>query len=260
MDLRGIRSLLLKFGFCALGVLFSVSVWAATETDAGGGQLPPPGKIQIEYPAQVFLPYRDRRPRHQFTANVQYENFAPTGYLSPVIADPTTVSNLYKDTYDLADIPIISLALGWKFNIPFMGVEIAPFYGKGSLQSSKSGETLSLDIEKYGLKFAAYFETLFSEPYIVPYISGQVQLWGIEEKGATLNFSRSTGYAVGFGAGLLFQLNWIDSGAAFVALNESGLNNTYLDVFVQQYGDTSDPEDPIMSSEFNWGAGLRLEY
>lgn len=260
MDLRGIWSKLQKISLCAASTLAMQSAHGVTESDVGDIGLPPPGKILIEYPAQVFLPYRERRPRHQFTAHLQYENFAPTGYLSPVIPDPTIVSNTYKDTYDLDDIPIISAAVGWKFNVPFMGIELAAFYGQGSLQSSKSGEPLSLDLEKYGLKFAAYLETLFSEPYVVPYISAQMQLWGIEEKSSGLKFSRTTGYAVGFGAGMLFQLNWIEPGAAFLALKDGGLNNTYLDVFIQQYGDTSDSKDPVMSSEFNWGAGLRLEY
>lgn len=229
-------------------------------TDAAGRELPAEGKVTIEYPVETALPYRERRPRHQFTAHVQYENFAPTGYLSPVIADPSTVDPSYQNVYNQEDIPLIGLALGYKFNMPFLGVEVAPFYAAGGITSSRTGENITLNFEKYGVRFAAYLETLFREPYVVPYVSGVIQVWGIEESGASLAFSRSTAYTFGFGAGLLFQLNWLDPAAALLALNESGLSNTYLDVFVQQYGDTVDANDPVLSTDFNWGAGIRLEY
>lgn len=240
--------------------MMSAPLSANAATDAAGRELPESGHIQIEYPIEVSVPYRDRRPRHQITAHVQYENFAPTGYFSPVVADPTTVDATYQGVYNLEDIPLVGFSLGYKFNMPFLGLEIAPFYGRGGIKSSRTGENISLDVEKYGVRFAAYLETLFKEPYVVPYVATQVQMWGIEERGATLSFSRSTAYAIGFGAGLLIQLNWLDPAAALASLNESGLNNTYLDIFAQQYGDTADPADPIFSSDFNWGVGLRLEY
>ena len=250
MDLRGIL----------LVILIGAPIFGNAATDAGGRDLPSEGKIQIDYPIEFSLPYRDRRPRHQFTANVQYENFAPTGYFSPVVADPTTVDSSYQGVYNQEDIPLVGISLGYKFNMPFLGLEIAPFYGTGSIKSSRTGENISLDVEKYGVKFAAYLETLFKEPYVVPYVVTQMQMWGIEERGATLSFSRSTAFAFGFGAGLLIQLNWLDPAAALESLNSSGLNNTYVDVFVQQYGDTADSEDPVFASDLNWGVGLRLEY
>lgn len=258
MDLRGILKLKL---ICLLLILSTGSVNPSfAVTGAFAPMDPKPGYVQIEYPAEFILPYRERRPRHQLTFNVNYENYAPVAYLSPAIADPNLVSNTYSNVYDLVDIPLVSASLGWKVNVPFLGIEIAPFYGVGSVQSKKSGESMSLSLEKYGVRVAAALETIFPEPYVVPYLATQLQMWGIEEVGSTLTYSRTTGYAVGFQAGLLLQLNWLDSAAAARALRESGLQNTYVDLFVQQYGDTSDPEDPLMNSEFNWGAGLRLEY
>ncbi|MBX3017177.1 MAG: hypothetical protein KF767_04760 [Bdellovibrionaceae bacterium] len=250
MDLRGIL----------LAILICAPMWGNAATNAADPNAPSDGKIQIDYPIEVSVPYRDRRPRHQFTANVQYENFAPTGYFSPVVADPTTVDASYKGVYNQEDIPLVGISLGYKFNMPFLGLEIAPFYGKGGLKSNRTGENINLDVEKYGVRFAAYLETLFKEPYIVPYVATQMQMWGIHETGATLSFNRTTAFAFGFGAGMLIQLNWLDPAAALESLNVSGLNNTYIDVFVQQYGDTADSADPVFASDFNWGVGLRLEY
>lgn len=250
MDLRGIL----------LVALLAAPTFANAATDGADPGMPEPGKIQIEYPIEVSLPYRDRRPRHQFTASVQYENYAPTNYFSAVVPDPSTVDATYKGVFANEDIPLLGISLGYKFNMPFLGLEIAPYYASGSIKSSRAGENINLSLEKYGVRFAAYLETLFKEPYVVPYVASQIQVWGVEEKGQTLSFSRSTAYAVGFGAGMLFQLNWLDPAAALESLNSSGLNNSYLDVFFQQYGDTSDNTDPLMSSEFNWGVGLRLEY
>lgn len=215
--------------------------------------------IEIEYPVEALLPYRDRRPTHQVTANIQHEMFAPTGFISPTVTDPAA-ANIYSKVYSDKDMGITSLSIGYKYNIPLIGLEVAPFYGMGSLKESTIGETMLLDVSKAGVRVAGYLETLTSEPYVVPYAALQFQIWNVEEKSATKAFSRETGFVMGTQLGLLIQLNWIDPDGALTAMNESGLNNTYLDIFAQQYGESTDSADPNLTTDFNWGVGLRLEY
>lgn len=217
-----------------------------------------PGLVEIEYPAQIFADYRDRRPNSNVTFGIQYENYAPVGYVSG--AAPAAAANTYSAVYGDQDMPLTSLYVGYKYNLPFMGVETSLFYGMGGLIDARIGETIDLDVKKYGVKFAGYLDSIFKEPYFVPYGAVQIQFWGITEKGQSLEFNRSTGYTIGLQLGALIQLNWVEPETALFALNESGLNNTFLDVFMQQYGDTSDATDPKLASEFNWGLGIRLEY
>lgn len=212
------------------------------------------GLIEIEYPVEALLPYRERRPKNQLTLHFQYENFLPNGYISP------TVGTTYGETYKNVATPLISGSIGWKHNIPFLGLEVAAFYGNGGLADTQMGEKVTFDVSKYGLKFAGYLETLFKEPYVVPYGAVQVQGWDVSEIRTNSKYERTTSYNVGFQVGALIQLNWLEQDSSLAALNESGLTNTYLDIFAQQYGNTSDAADPKMASEFNWGAGFRVEY
>jgi len=247
MDFRAIWSRpasVVLLTLLAQSALWSVPSFAETEKKL----------VEVIYPVQGLVPYRERRPSHQMTFNFQYENFLPQGFVSP------TVGTSFNQTYSEVAAPILSGSIGWKYNVSVAGLELAAFYGNGGLISVQGGDKVSLDVSKYGLKFGAYLDTIMREPYVVPYGALQLQMWNISEVNNTNKYSHTTGYALGYQVGALVQLNWVESDAALVALNESGLTNTYLDFFLQSYGAPTDAADPNLASEFNWGVGFRLEY
>lgn len=216
------------------------------------------GLVEVVYPVEISRPYRERRPKNQVTLQVDYENYMPANYFSPSVPEPNP--NAYKSIFGETSIPMVNFALGWKHNLSLLGIELAAFYGTGAIQDNRIGDKVSLNLQKAGLKLAGYLDTLFKEPYVVPYAAAQFQIWNVFEESSTLVYERASAYGIGFQAGLLFQLNWLEPNSSLMALNESGLNNTYVDLFVQQYGDTVDSKDPYLASDLNWGVGLRLEY
>lgn len=262
MDFRGIlkpaSQKITQVWIITLAMAFSSMSWAATQEELATDSPERTGLIDVEFPASSLLPYRERRPTSQLTVDVMYENYLPSSYLSNAVS--ASSQNSYADVYGDTDIPMASVAIGWKYNTPFAGVEVAPFYGQGGLIDGRVGEDMDLTFHKYGARFGVYFDTLFKEPYVVPFATAQAEVWKVEEAGATKSYSKDTGVGTAFQFGLLIQLNWIEPEGALEALNETGLNNTYLSVFAQMHGDPTGDEDPLLQSEVNWGAGLRLEY
>jgi hypothetical protein len=57
---------------------------------------------------------------------------------------------------------------------------------------------------------------------------------------------------------LAIQLNWLDETSASIAYDETGLENTFL--FAEGRSFVLAGNVPNLSSEIQWGAGLRLEY
>lgn len=248
MDLRTLSLLF------SLLLVSSVSYAQSTDSEVTEDS----GLVEVVYPVEYTRPYRERRPKNQLTFQVDYENYMPSEYFSPSVPDPSP--NGYVNVFGETSIPMVNFALGWKYNFSLLGMELAAFYGTGAIQDNRIGDRISLHLQKAGFKLAGYLDTLFKEPYVVPYAAAQFQIWNIFEESSTLVYERESAYGIGVQAGLLFQLNWIEPGSSLMALNESGLNNTYIDLFVQQYSDTVDSKDPYLASDLNWGVGLRLEY
>lgn len=60
--------------------------------------------------------------------------------------------------------------------------------------------------------------------------------------------------------GLLIQLNWLEAETAKDAYLNQGVENTYLDIFWNQYASSGSDEDLNLETQSNWGAGLRIEF
>ena len=83
----------------------------------------------------------------------------------------------------------------------------------------------------------------------------------------------TTGLAINYKLGLLFQLNWIensiDPSTQIDGLRSSGLENTFLDIYLTAHLPSSnvyDPKnaaskgDPDLASDMELGAGLKMEF
>lgn len=207
----------------------------------------PNGLIEIVYPVEILEPYKNRRPDHQFIFHFQFENFRPQGFQ---FQGQGTHAAIFEGS-----APINSLALGYKYNLPLVGVELSAFFGSGGQGGGLNNTSYS--VQKKGVRLAAVFDDFMNEPYVAPYFGIQLVTWDFQELSSLGASSGSLGPATGTQAGLLFQLNWLEPNSALKALNEDGLNNAYLDLFMQQYSATTGTN---LASAFNWGAGFRLEY
>lgn len=142
-----------------------------------------------------------------------------------------------------------ALALGLEVGAGFLKVE--------ALEGLSDKPSLTLIPIKVGARLS--FNSLFSEPYILPYISGGAYLMLYDER---LNSTKAEGNASVAGyysAGLAFQLNWIDPKAARISYIHYGIQNTFVYVEVKQFTASSQEKDPDFSSDPSLSAGLLLE-
>lgn len=240
----------LDFWLTLGAVLFPLSV-AAVPAD-----LPDPEEanlplVEIEYAPEIMLPYRDRRDSWSWIFAVRHEKYLPTGYTSEL--DGENYDFLFGDE----PVGLVGLEGGGKYNLSFGSIAFSGSFGKGSLRDARSGAPTILELTKTSGHFGLWLDVLFKEPYVVPYAQVDVSYVDYSELVGRANSTGTSSALIGWTAGALLQLNWLDEDAALRALSGSSLNNTYLDLFMMQSQTNSKPD---LSTAMSWGAALKLEF
>ena len=148
---------------------------------------------------------------------------------------------------------------GIKYNLPFGSVTAEVSYEMGTVDgSNNSGMDVSMDVTKTALHFGLFLDTIWPEPYFGPYVQGSVGQFTYSLGRDDLEDSSSSGMTYSYTIGGLIQLNWVDPDGSREALVDSGLNNTFLDIFITQ--NSGSDEGANFSSSVNWGLGVKLEF
>lgn len=211
--------------------------------------------VELHYPVEIDLPYREHRGTHGFMFSVNYENVMLDRYVS--VIDNTT---FYQDMFGETEFPVYNLNLSYKYNFALGSLTANFGVGYGSIKEDATGVEHTLSLTKYMVSGTYIMDALFAEPYVAPYGTFGVMRLGLTEANPTQSVNGNIDMLYFMQAGLLIQLNWLEDGVARRSLVESGLENTYLDVFVSKYEPSSDINDPDTSTDYMLGAGLRLEY
>lgn len=213
------------------------------------------GLVEMHYPIDADVPYKERRDDFAFTFGVTYENFYPKNYSSIVDA-----ADFYEDMFGEAEIPMFSADLGLKYNF-FLGALTAGVGGGYGTISEERGDVYrDVAFTKASAYLGYTMDSVFDEPYVAPYILGGTTLFSIEETAGTETGSGTTDTCFFYKAGALVQLDWIEDSSSRVGLMEHGLENTYLDLFVTQYSTSANSDDTDTETQLNFGAGLKLEF
>ncbi|MEZ0390810.1 MAG: hypothetical protein ACAH59_01250 [Pseudobdellovibrionaceae bacterium] len=246
--------------FCLF--LLARESFAAEEVDVE--DVPKDGKIEIVYPAEQTAAYKERRGPWSPFFSIGVDQVLPESFRSKLTDDN------YETLFGNSPVPMFQAELGTKYNFGLGSIGLFLIYGHGVVEDGRSGgETKTvheLTLDKFGGGAVYIMDNLFSEPYVAPYIEGQLLKFGWEEKRHIPNgevegtTEGETDMSSALVAGLLFQLNWLDPGSAIAAQNSSGLDNAYLDLFVSQYNTSESENDPNFQTGTNFGAGLRLEF
>lgn len=222
------------------------------------------GKVEVIYEAQE-VPFKERRSDRSIIFGVTMEELVFSNFRSKI--DGTT----YKEGYKNTPVKLVQGELGLKYNFGLGGISASVIYGAGEskekVQDNADVYDSLLTMNKKGVKLSMTFDTLFSEPWVAPYISGQMLSWEWSEHVDNLTTnstygrkSGTTGWTSAFQGGVLLQLNWLDPNSAIMAKNESGMTNAYLDLFVSQYSATTGSEDPNFQTDMTYGGGFKLEF
>ncbi len=212
--------------------------------------------VEVRQRFSSDTPYRDRRDTFGWVFSIGTENLFMPDYLS-LLDD-----NYYEDLFGDSDLSFFQLGLGFKYNFSLGSMALSAGYAMGSITDNRVGDERRLELSKPYADLSFYLDTFMKEPYVVPYVGAQVWSMNVKEEsvGSEIEDSLTTDIGFSFKVGLLFQLNWLDTESAREAYNDFHIQNTYLDIFAIQNTETQGEDDPNLSSDFNWGAGLKIEF
>lgn len=235
-------------------IVSTTAVAAVAETDMvedyrGTGDL-----VELHYPIEVTAPYKQRREDHGFMFALGYENVMLNKYVS--IIDFTTA---YQHMFGETEFAVANIDLSYKYNFALGSLTATGGFGYGAISDNASGTERKLALTKLRASVSYIADNIFDEPYVAPYITGGMMNLGIEEKAGDAAEKHAVD-TMFFQAGLLFQLDWLDPSYSKRTISDLGLQNTYLDVFVMQYAKSSDAVDPNTSTDYSYGAGIRMEF
>lgn len=217
------------------------------------------GVIEIIYAPDYQAVFDERKSDISFSAGLNVDMIIPDKFRSRLD------SGTYDQVFDSDPLPLIQVEMGPKLNTRLGGFSLNGLFGYGEVSGRDlSGLNRKLIMQKMGASLSYTLDTLFDEPYLAPYASVSLSTLKWEESrsnsGKTETNSGETDVALGISAGLLIQLNWIDPQAAIVAQNTSGLENTYLDLYLSQHNTSNSVSDANFETDVNFGAGLKLEF
>ena len=224
-----------------------------------------PGPVSYEKVSDLTLPYKQRRKTHGVLFSINYEDFYPSDYLS-------IIDNSHIDGFlDGSSAKMFGAEIGYKYNFSAGSLALLFQYAKGGSVGNKLGYDRSIEIEKMSLSANYAADMLMKEPYIIPYIQGSLSNFEIQEDDQNFEGANSAKMVMGYRFGLLFQLDWIeksiDSKTHEQGLTSSGLQNTYLDLYVNNYMtpsntlSASNPEGGAdVTANMQLGLGLKMEF
>lgn len=232
----------------------------AEEPDMPPSEQPHGGLVELHTGSEYVQAYRERRTWSGILIGVSTQTYNPKNYVS--VLDGVAYEDAFAAMPDFSQIEG-----GWKLNLAGVSVAFLLNYGRADRSSAKSGENRAITIERTMLRTQLIIDGLLPEPYVAPYGSfdfwdGGTMTFGVDESIPALNqkFSGKTGSGSALTAGVLLQLNWLEKNWADSAYRSVGIENTYLDLFAQKVNTTSGSDDPDVSSDFSWGAGVKIEF
>lgn len=225
------------------------------------------GQVTVEKQEDFTLSYKQRRSKHGALFSVTAEKFYPIDYRS-----------LYNDSYieDIIGgdtIDLVGIELGYKHNIGPLSFAVLGSISQGAIAGAVSAQPRDISVSKFGVSGNIALDALFQEPWVVPYFQVGAHQFNVTESDATTSQSATTNISFNYRYGIMFQLDWIENSFDKTAkedrLRSSGLENTYLDIYISEYlasSDAIDPTSPISDGDPNMlssgelGIGLKMEF
>lgn len=199
-------------------------------------------------------PYRDRRTSWGGLVGLSAGYYNPSNYL------PSFVSESYSNLYGTPTNPLVELNIVFKRNFNFGAIAAELGGGYFSSQSSDPVINSNLELYHYRLGVGLILETLFSEPWVVPYGYAGAYIIQYKESLRDISYNGNTKVAPYFTIGAQFSLDWLDRTSAMISYNDSGVMGTYLFLENRIYLASSDKSDPDFSTYLAPSAGLRIEF
>jgi hypothetical protein len=206
--------------------------------------------VEVEESVSVLESYKVRRGESGALFSIEYLKATPEDYLS-------TIENVsFVKQYGGNSLSGFGVSLLKKLNWKPASLAIGPSYGMLSVASGAN----SMTINQLGLQGKLILDGVYEEPHWAPFVSGELWNISISEKSATKSFNGVVDYGYSWRAGLQAQLDRLDPSAASAAILESGIQSTFLSMWIGAIGSPFSTEDPALETQPEFGAALTLEY
>lgn len=212
------------------------------------------GWVEVEPEIDYDRDYVYRRHPLGFVFSFQTES----GRLSDQFISPFGALT-YNQMID-RPLQIFEIQMSAKWNLSWVSVLLGAGIGGGSQKGDKSGTMYWVELEKKSFHLLFAFDTLMSFPWVVPYAGLLWTGWDVRNISSAERIVSSNPYTLGNQAGLMFQINWFEERTARRAHADSGLENTYLDIFLTQYPGYVQEGTPNIRFSTSYGLALRMEY
>ncbi|MCB0412499.1 MAG: hypothetical protein KDD22_08235 [Bdellovibrionales bacterium] len=223
--------------------------------DEGWVEVEPSDLIPSDLTGKLYLvPYKVRRKDWGGSVSVAYSNFEPLYY------EPDFYRLPYESVYSSPSSPLIELQFSVKYNMAMgsIGGEAAVGFFKAESESVDAPSELELIPIRLGANFL--LDTLFLEPYVVPYVSGGGYIMKYTETESIRSFNGTTQVAPYVAAGLQFQIDWMDPASARDAYLEGRVQNSFLFVEGRKFFASSAAQDPDFETDLHIDGGVRVEF
>ncbi len=220
-----------------------------------------PHLVEVLPTALNLYSYRERRPRWGKTIAFGGSTYQPSNYESFTSdSGGNAIAVQYNDIYQ-NKMPMFESSFVVKRNLAFgsLGAEVGVGFRKDSGTGSYAGSSLTTTLIRLGGAF--YLDTIFAEPYVVPYVSaGVYTIVHYENSETVASPNGHTGIAPYMTAGVQVQLDGIDRDSARAAYNSSGLESAFVYLEARTFLNGSEPSGEDVSSPFHGNLGMRLEF
>ncbi len=199
-----------------------------------------------------MVPYRMRRKKWGQLWGVSYGTYVPEDY-----QDQTPIS--FSEFYPAPSLGLLSVEATFKRNYDYITLGLYTSVGYFKTESDVINFDSTLMIIPVKLGFVASLETLWQEPWVVPYVNGGIysSFYQEETNGSTVDGTTLVSFYLT--GGLMFQVDWLDDLTAREGYQASGIENTFIFIEGNYLSDSVEEKDPAMNGIYA-SAGLKVEF
>ena len=249
-----------------IGVLFFGASHARAEQTPEAAA-PADNEIEVEYSPNADLPYRERRQAWAFIWGFNLVTMYPNKMMTNTDTSANPGQIKFADRFYNQNLYLYQLEALAKVNFSLGSIAAGILIGAGDLSLPESGSAIgktggSLRLIKGGGSAYLFLDSIFSEPYVVPYVGAHMAQMTYRDVYIKDSIERSgtNGFSAAIQAGFLFQLNALDRATAFKARKSFGIENTFIDLFVLQHSSNPNSGQPNLTTNFDYGFGFRVEH
>jgi hypothetical protein len=201
-------------------------------------------------------PYRERRPALTGIFGIEAGQYQPVNYI-PQVGSQANKVGAFPSYYGGSSSPNVEVVFGAKYNF-FLG-SLGGQIGGGFYSASNSTDSASFSVYPLTVGATYQMDTIFKEPYVVPYVTVGAYTDFYNESAGGISASGHSGIGAFYSLGMLFQLDWIDEEAHDSGYTDFGIENTFLFLEARSFIATQDVAIDF-STPLQISGGLKFEF